>query len=136
MNNYDPYLIGGVVAILGTTVAALIWVIKFMFSKILPLLEHANSNIQTNNRLTKSMEKTTKAADEYLRARNGRDADVAKVLLDTTKKSHDALIKAINAIPTQIVKSANITAKVLSQTPIDQHIEHQEVKQQVVKEIK
>ncbi len=56
-----------IVAILATTVGALIWVIKYMFDKILPLLEKMDKSIEKNTRATESN-------DKYLRERNGRDS--------------------------------------------------------------
>lgn len=56
-----------IVAILATTVGALIWVIKYMFDKILPILESLRDSVEENT-------KQTKSNDEYLRERNGRDS--------------------------------------------------------------
>lgn len=55
-----------IVAILASTVGALIYVIKYMFDKILPILEGLKSSVDTNTR-------QTKANEEYLKKRNGSD---------------------------------------------------------------
>lgn len=58
-------------AIVASCVGVLVWVIKHMFTKILPLLEKINKNTELNTQ-------ATKRADEYLRERNGRDAEFWK----------------------------------------------------------
>jgi hypothetical protein len=55
-----------IVAILATTVGALIWVIKYMFDKILPILESLKVAVDLNT-------VQTKANEEYLQKRNGSD---------------------------------------------------------------
>lgn len=135
MQASDTAVTIAVVGILGTTVGALIWIIKYLFNKIVPLMENANTNIQTNNRLTKSLERTTKRADEYLRQRNGHDAEVAQQLILTTKQAHLEVIRAIAEIPAQIKKSADTTAQALHDAPI-QNVEKQTVQTQVIKEKK
>jgi len=53
-------------AIVSACVALLGWVIKFLFTKILPVLENIVVVTQLNTEVTKS-------SDTYLRERNGRD---------------------------------------------------------------
>ena len=55
-----------IVAILGTAVGALIWVIKYVFDHILPVLESLKLSVDLNTT-------QTKANEEYLKKRNGSD---------------------------------------------------------------
>ncbi len=65
-----------IVAILATCVAALVWVIKFMFTKIVPLLEGLTAAVEKNTAATEK-------ADQYLKERNGRDNEMhQQVLMD------------------------------------------------------
>lgn len=111
----DPYINTGVIGVLFVTVGALIWVIKFLFTQILPALNALTKAIASNTKVTKS-------SDKYLRERNGRDS-----------KMHVELIKAVHEIPQQIVDTADITAKALREAPLTQKVDKQEVKTQVVK---
>lgn len=61
----EPAIIA-IIGILATAVGALIWVIKYMFDKILPILESLKDSVNKNTEQTKSNE-------EYLRLRNGSD---------------------------------------------------------------
>lgn len=73
MNNETTLAI---VAILATCVGALVWVIKFMFTKIVPLLESLTTAVEKNTLATEK-------ADQYLKKRNGRDNEMhQQVLLD------------------------------------------------------
>ncbi len=72
-----------VLAVLGSCVAGLIWVIKHLFTEIKPVLGSINESQITNtkalDKLSSLVEKNTKAtesADEYLRKRNGRDSEI------------------------------------------------------------
>lgn len=118
MESLDATVAIAVVGVLGTCVGGLIWVIKKMFNQIIPAIDSLTKATQGNTRATKS-------ADTYLRERNGRDASM-----------HKELIQAVQAIPEQIIETANITAKALADTPITQKVDKQEVKTQVVKEVK
>ncbi len=96
--SFDPYIITGVVGILATCVGGLLWIIKFMFQRLVPLIEEGNKATQANTRATKS-------ADTYLRGRNGRDAEF-----------HDELIKEIQTMPdkiTQEIKEQHVSAQVV-----------------------
>lgn len=103
-----------IVGILGTAVGALIWIIKYLFDKILPSLDGLAKATDSNTRVTAS-------ADRYLRVRNGRDNEM-----------HKELVKAVGDISTQIIRTADTAAKVLQETPVGQRIDKQEVKTQVV----
>jgi hypothetical protein len=56
-----------IIGILASTVGALIWVIKYMFDKILPILEGLKTSVELNTIQTKENE-------EYLKKRNGSDS--------------------------------------------------------------
>jgi hypothetical protein len=92
-----------IVGVLATCVGGLIWVIKTMFRQIIPLIENGNKIIAKVDVSTRANTKATKAADAYLRQRNGRDVEFQK-----------ANIAAIQAVPDQIIASAKITAKILA----------------------
>lgn len=70
--------------ILGTVVAALVWIIKFLFEKILPILEELRIAIDKNT-------KQTTANTTYLRARNSRDSDFWQEVRDGLKSIHQSL---------------------------------------------
>lgn len=96
-----------VVAILATCVAGLLWIIKFMFNKLLPMIEKSNE-------ASKAAQKASNENTKYLKERNGRDAEI-----------HQKLIKEIQTMPERI-----------SQEVHEQHIERQEVKAAEIKEAK
>lgn len=81
-----------VVAILATCVAGLMWIIKFMFSKLLPVIDRGAVSTERLVEVTKQNTKQIKVADDYLRKRNGRDNDM-----------HRELVAAIAEIPKQII---------------------------------
>lgn len=118
MESVDAAIAIAVIGVLGTCVGGLIWVIKEMFNEIIPTINGLTKATQGNTR-------ATKAADDYLRARNGRD-----------NAMHKELILAVQAIPEQIIETANITAKALSEAPVNQQVDKQTVKTQVIKEVK
>lgn len=104
--------------IVASCVAGLIWVIKNLFEKILPTLDQLTKSTIANTDATKS-------ADSYLKVRNGRDSEM-----------HKELIKSINAIPEQIIKTATVTAKTLKENPeqkvINQNVDMQHVAKIIV----
>lgn len=67
-----------IIAILASTVGALIYVIKYMFDKILPILESMQKSVDRNTEATKSN-------DEYLRYRNGRDNEMHEQVLNSLR---------------------------------------------------
>ena len=104
-------------AIVSTCVLALVWVIKHLFTSIIPALDGLNKVTELNT-------KATKMADAYLRERNGRDIEF-----------HTELMASMNAIPEQIKDTAKITAKELVKIQANlpaQNIENQHVDKQVV----
>jgi len=113
----DPYVFTAVIGVLSLAVGALIWVIKFMFTKLLPTIEGLTTATRANTSATKS-------ADTYLRQRNGRDIE-----------KHEELLKATEAIPQKMQKIADTQAKTLIENlkklPA-QNIEHQHVKDQTI----
>lgn len=77
----DNTVVLSVLAVLGSCVAGLIWVIKHLFTEIKPVLGNISDSTQANTRaleklsvLTENNTKATQAADTYLRERNGRDS--------------------------------------------------------------
>jgi len=104
--------------IVASCVAGLLWVIKFMFNKMIPAIDKLSDTTVANTRATQS-------ADRYLRERNGRDSEF-----------HKSTLKAIKAIPTKMQIIADNQAitllENLKKQPI-QNIEHQNVKEQVVR---
>lgn len=88
-----------VVAILATCVAGLLWIIKFMFNRLLPLIEKST-------KASVAAQKSSNENTKYLKDRNGRDAEI-----------HERLIKEIQTMPEKI-----------SQDVLEQHVERQEVK--------
>ncbi len=111
----DNTIILAALGIVASCVAGLIWVIKYMFSRIVPALEGLTNSTVANT-------VATKRADDYLRDRNGRDNTM-----------HKELIKAVGDISQQIIDTADVTAKTLVDHPIAQKVETQVVQTQVVK---
>lgn len=110
-----------VVGILATCVGGLLWIIKFMFGRLLPIIEDLQ-------KVTAANTKATKSADDYLRQRNGRD-----------NEHHKETMKVIKAIPDKMQKIADKQAETLAMNlkklPA-QNIQHQTVEQQDVKKSK
>lgn len=107
----------GLLAALGIVsacVGGLIWVIKTMFSKIIPALEALTNATRQNT-------SATKAADRYLKQRNGRDIE-----------KHAELLEATQAIPTTMQRIADAQADaILKAVEIkEQHVEFQRVDRQ------
>ena len=125
MDNSSAYtvLAIAVVGVLATCVGALVWVIKFLFQKLLPAFDQQNKVTSKLVNATSANTKATKAADAYLRERNGRDNDFQKYN-----------IKAIEAIPAKMQEIADKQAKALihSQNIHDQYVESQKVDMQQV----
>lgn len=125
----NPMNDAGLLAALGIVsacVAGLIWVIKFMFSKLMPMIEKSNILAEQGIKVGEANTSATKAADSYLRERNGRDAE-----------HHRATLKAINAIPSTLKKIANAqekaiikAVKVERQSVTEQKVEHQTIRSQ------
>lgn len=107
-----------VVGVLATCVGGLLWVIKFMFTKMVPSIDGLTKATDNNT-------KATASADRYLKDRNGRDAIM-----------HKELIKAVGEIPKQIIATAEITSKTLKKAPLKQTVKKQEVEVQTVREVK
>lgn len=110
----------GLLAALGIVsacVAALVWVIRFMFGRLVPMIEELIKNTAANTSITES-------ADKYLRDRNGRDSE-----------HHKATLSAINKIPTTMKKIADAQAKaIIKAVDIrEQHVEHQHIDKQTLK---
>lgn len=125
----EASVILAIVAVLATLVGSLVWVLKFVFEKLLPRIDEGNKIIEKNSHLVEKLgvsttqnTAATKSADEYLRQRNGRDNEM-----------HAELIKAVQEIPAQIIKTATVTAKAPHETTVDQHVENQTVEKQVIK---
>ena len=89
-------------AIVSACVGSLVWVIKHLFTEILPVI---NNLVKVTERNTQA----TKSADIYLRERNGRD-----------NHFHTEVMEALNAIKEQ---SKN-------QQVAEQTVEHQTVNNQ------
>ena len=88
-------------AIVSACVGSLVWVIKHLFTEILPVINNLVKVTELNTQATKS-------ADIYLRERNGRD-----------NHFHTEVMEALNAIKEQ---SKN-------QQVAEQTVEHQTVNQ-------
>ena len=115
-----------IVGILGTCVAGLIWVIKTMFNKIIPLVENGNKSIEKMVLMIKINTDATKSADQYLKDRNGRDA-----------QKHEELIEVTKEIPIKMQEIADLQAKTLLvniQKIKEQKVETQTIEHQVKKD--
>jgi len=125
----EATVIISIIAILGTTTGALIWIIKHLFEKIYPVLDKLVVATETNTQATISSE-------TYLRQRNGRDIEF-----------HKEMMAKIQAIPTKVDEQTGVLAKELKrvgdltaeriaqakesethQTVVEQNVEHQIIK--------
>ena len=84
-----------IIGILGATTGALIWIIKYLFEKIYPVLDKLVVATEMNTQATIS-------SDTYLRQRNGRDIEF-----------HLEMIKKIEAIPKKVDEQTGVLAKEL-----------------------
>lgn len=105
-----------VVGILATSVGALVWIIKYLFSEFMPVMKELQKSTQQNTAATKS-------ADQYLRQRNGIDL-----------KHHEQSLKAIAKIPLTLKSIADAQSEAIIRAVSDQKVEHQTVTHQVVDE--
>jgi hypothetical protein len=128
----NALITSGVVAILASCVAGLLWIIKFLFTRLIPRLDKGNEVMEGLVEATKLNTRAVKSADDSRRIVRTRDTKIAEQLIKTTKESHDTMIKAVQDIPTQIIKSAALTAKAIHETPPSQKIDKQEVNTQIV----
>lgn len=128
MNTDSAYtvLAIAVVGVLATCVGALVWVIKFLFQKLLPAFEQQTKVTRRLVTATAANTKATRAADTYLRDRNGRDNEFQK---------HN--LEAIDAIPAKMQAIADRQAKALTHTQNihDQYIQRQKVDKQHVSKV-
>lgn len=60
--------------IAATCVGGLIWIIKKMFSRVLPAIDKIHTSLDRLAKATDKNTQATKSADQYLRERNGRDS--------------------------------------------------------------
>lgn len=67
-----------IVSLLATTIGALIWVIKHVFDKIIPILDSLKEAVDENTWQTKENR-------EYLQCRNGKDAAIWQEVSETVK---------------------------------------------------
>lgn len=78
MRNMNEQAILAIISILATTVGALIWVIKHMFDKLLPVIESLRASVDENAA-------QTKANKEYLMERNGKDSKIWHETMEAIK---------------------------------------------------
>jgi len=121
VSNEAPLL--AALTIVSACVAVLVWVIKFLFQKILPAMENNNKLTEQANKATKANTKATKAADTYLRERNGRDNEHHKAVLE----SIEAIPKAMNKIAKDQEMAIIKAVKVEKQSVAEQKVEHMTV---------
>lgn len=107
-----------VVAILATTVGGLLWIIKFLFNKLIPIIENVTEVTTANTNVTK-------AADKYLRNRNSVDI-----------KQHAELVKSMEQIPKTMQAIADAQAKAIQDNlpqVKEQHVDVQHVDKVIAK---
>jgi len=110
---------GAALTLAGSTVAGLIWVVKYVLKEVKPALDKLVE-------VTKKNTVATEKADSYLRERNGRDIE-----------KHTELLKATQKIPQVMQQIANTQSKAIIQAVKikEQHIEHQHVDKQDVSKL-
>lgn len=106
----------GILGVLGTCVAGLIWVMKYVFGTLKPLLEETLKATQANT-------KATNHADQYLRERNGRDNAMHKQLLEATQ-----------AIPSTLKGIADEQARAIVKAVKVQNVQEQTVHSQIIEQ--
>lgn len=107
--------------IVSAAVAGFIWVIKFMFTKLLPAIDKTNVLAEKGIAMAGANTKATKSADSYLRERNGRDGEKHAELLKATKQIPATMQKIADAQSAAIIKAVDIR---------EQHVEHQHIDKQ------
>ena len=115
-----------VVAILATCVGGLIWVIKTMFERIIPLVENGNKAIERLVEMTKINTAATNSADKYLRERNGRDSEKHEELIQVTKQIPDKMQEIADKQATALITNFQ---KIKEQHVETQTVEHQDKKE-------
>jgi len=110
----DSAIIISIVGILATVVGALIWIIKYLFTAFMPVMDRLVTATELNTQATRS-------ADEYLRQRNGRDNEF-----------HNEVIQKLTKISTEITQTAATTAKVLAKNSTTQEVREQTVEHQII----
>ena len=109
-----------IIGILGSTVAALIWIIKYLFDSFKPAMDELISATQANTAATTS-------ADTYRKERNGRDTEF-----------HAEIMAKLQDIPNQAAEAAKIVAKELKRVgdltaeTLEHSREHQTIREQTV----
>jgi hypothetical protein len=101
MDSTVPLAALGTVSLLA---GALIWIIKYLFTSIMPVL---NATLEA----TKANTDATKSADTYLRERNGRDISSWK----QNTEFHKTVLKGITDVSMQSKMRADVLAHELSQ---------------------
>ncbi len=122
----------GIVSAFG---GALIWIIKYQFTQVKPALDFLAKSNTALAKATEQNTRATKAADEYLRQRNGQD-----------KEFHTEVMRSLDAIPihaklqadivaNELKRVGDVTAAQLKLVP-EQHVQEQVVHTQVIDERK
>lgn len=127
----DPTVNLALVAVLTTCVGGLIWIIKYMFTHIRPLLESLVEATRLNTQATES-------ADEYLRQRNGRDMEFHREVMiglkeipKESKRQASIVAKELKKVGDKTAEQVALVAKqryampkqtVVDQTVIEQHV--------------
>ena len=94
--------------IVATCVGVLVWLIKFMFERIIPAIDGFKEITDATLRATIANTEATKSADTYLRERNGRDNIFHKEVMDELreiKKNHSRQTVGEQHVEHQIIHS-------------------------------
>lgn len=109
-----------VIGILASCVGALVWIIKYLFAKIIPNLEKNTDMLKLLADVTTNNTAATKSADEYLRERNGRDIEF-----------HTQVVERLDAVPLKMeqiaLKQAKELKRITMQDVKEQTVQHQTV---------
>ena len=136
---FDSAATIAIIGVLATTVGGLIWVLKYVFSELKPVLDQILVSTKTNTASTEANTvaaleaakasaeavRVSSSADEYLRHRNGRDAEMHTELLAGMKE----IPNAMNIIAKQ---SVDTVTKVVE---ANKNLKEQHVEKQIIEEV-
>jgi len=114
-----------IIGILGSTVAALIWIIKYLFDSFKPVMDELVKVTQANTAATTS-------ADTYLKQRNGRDIEFHTEIMAKLQDIPSQAAKAAEVVAEELKRVGDLTAETLEHSREHQTIREQTVEKQII----
>ena len=117
-----------IIGILGSTVAALIWIIKYLFDSFKPAMDELVKVTQANTSATTS-------ADTYLKQRNGRDIEFHTEIMAKLKDIPSQAVEAVKIVAEELKRVGDLTAETLEHSRAHQIIKEQTVEKQIISKV-